>query len=399
MSAANGHHPRRGGRAHLVTGATGLVGGAIVLQLLEATRHDVVHCVVRGDSQAHATSRLQGTLTEAARMYGQPHLAGEVARRCFALRGDITVAGCGVAEPPPVDEMWHCAASLKYRDSERFEVELQNVTGTENAVALATRLGVEVLNHCSTAYVAGDRTGRVFEVPVAPDARPNNVYEASKIRAEGIAESAGVRRLRILRPSVVIGHSGTLEASTWSGMYGFANEMLRFKSRVERKLGTYLEHYAVAILADPQVRINLVPVDVVARAAARISIADAPAGVYHLANTAPPRVGDGLAALTRVLAMRTPRYVTDPAALTTIDRKLNDGMEFHRSYMLQDKELDCSATERVCGPDSLHAPLGQEQLEAHLDHYLYERLPPLGTIQRALPVRRLAGGAAAVAER
>jgi thioester reductase-like protein len=362
-------------RSHVVTGATGLVGGAIVLELLRQP-HAHVSCVVRAASPQLATARLHEALRSAAALYDVDIAQAVLDERCVAISGDITQSACGVDRdvlPREVDELWHCAASLKYADRDRDEIELHNVTGTANVVALAGELGVACLNHVSTAYVAGTRSGWIPEAPVDPSCPPNNVYEETKRRGEELAWRAGADVVRILRPSIVIGHSRTTRCASDTGIYGFMDQLKRFKLTVERQLGDYLVHRSVALLGEPQARINLIPIDVVAAAATQLSGADAPSGIYHLASLDPPTLEECLGLLMEYLELRPPRFVEHERQLSSIDAAFNRGAEFHRAYLLQDKDFDCASTMRVCGPDLLRTDLRGRRLVPFGEAYFERR--------------------------
>jgi len=348
----------------LVTGATGLVGGAIVLELLQRRPEGVVNCLVRGESRRAANERLRASLREAATLYDLDLPGGALEERCVALPGDITQPGCGVdvSEISDVEEMWHCAASLKFSEADREEIESHNVGGTTNALALAKRLGVERYNHVSTAYVVGTQTGRVAEQPVSAEREPNNVYEETKGRTERMVESAGIDVVRILRPSIVVAHQRTSRCASNTGIYGFIDQMQRFKKQVDQQLGDYLSHRSVALIGKPETRLNMVPIDVVATATLELSEREAPAGIYHLASLDPPTLGVSLGVLMDVLGMREPRYVEREQQLSSIDAAFNRGAAFHRAYLLQDKEFDCTSTLRFCDPELLTTRLDAAEL-------------------------------------
>lgn len=356
----------------LVTGATGLVGGAITLRLLDRTQADV-WCLVRDRARTAAAERLTRTLSEAAVLYGRPDLRAEIQRRCHPLTGDITEPGCGVPDarlPTGIAELWHCAASLKHQDSAAAQIRHHNVTGTRNVVALAGRLGVTAFNHVSTAYVAGRNTGLIPEEPVAVDTEPNNAYERTKMEAETVVAALEAPTVRILRPTIVIGHRRTLGAATYSGMYGFIDQLLLFAAKTRERLGDYLDHYRVAVLADPGLGANLIPVDAVAAAAVGLLECRAPTGIYHLANLRPTRLEDVIGGIFDAVGVRQPRYTTDPTGLTSLDQRLNDGLDFHRAYCLQDKVFDCSRAVKYGGADALEAPLTRDDVRAFAEYYI-----------------------------
>ncbi|MEU3751588.1 SDR family oxidoreductase [Streptomyces olivoreticuli] len=355
----------------LVTGVTGLVGGAIVLELLRRTDAEVC-CLARDSRREPAVRRVPRLLARMAADYGMDDVAGAIATRCRVLPGDVTAPGCGIPEgllPPAVGEVWHAAASLKFRARDRAEIDLHNVTGTRNVAELAVRLGAHTFDLVSTAYAVGDRTGLLTEEPVPADCRPNNAYESSKMAAEALAAGVPVATVRILRPGIVIGHSETLAAPTTFGLYSYVGELNAFRARIEPRLGNYLDHYPVAMLGDPATRGNLVPVDRVAAAAVRLGLVGAPGGIYHLTNTEPTCLGEALTALTGALGIRAPRWVSDRAELNSIDEAFNKKLDFQGAYMLQDKVFDASRALRHC-EDILTVPLGLERIEEYIARYI-----------------------------
>lgn len=370
----------------LVTGVTGLVGGALVLDLLRNTEADV-YCLARDQDLEPAAKRVHRVLGQLAADYGMDDVATDIETRCRVLPGDITRADCGIPDstlPAHIGEVYHSAASLKYREADRAEIDLHNITGTRNVGDLAVRLGARAFNLISTAYVIGDRTGLVGEERVSPDWRPNNVYESSKMAAESLAETLPLETVRIMRPGIVIGHGRTHAAPTRFGLYSFVDELTEFRQAIEARLGNYLEHYRLALVGDPDVRGNLIPVDAVAAAGVRLALVGAPSGVYNLTNTEPTRLGDAIDALAASLGISPPRWVADRAELNAIDQVLNHALEFQGTYMLQDKVFDCANTRAHCGDDLLTVPLDTAGIGRYIDRYIED-----GAGERVVALRKV----------
>jgi thioester reductase-like protein len=356
-------------KVHLVTGATGFVGGALTLELLDRT-DDRVICLVRAGCADQAQARLEASLAAAARSYDRENLLGEIPRRCRAIPGDILHPVCGLGPGEPVAEVWHCAASLKYEDDQAEEIFQHNVEGTRHVLALARVRGAAVFNYVSTAYVAGNRTGRILEEPPHGEGVSNNRYEQSKIRAEALVAAAEGMHLRILRPSIVIGHSRTYEAMSCTGMYSFIQKTSRFQRTVARRLGHFLGHRALRIRAEAGTEINYIPVDAVAANAVAISRSNTSAQVFHLTNASPCFVGQGLNLLFQVLGLRAPRFVTSPRELTSIDEALDREITFFSSYFLNSKGFDRTNTDAVLGSAASRWPIPDETFLAHVGWYL-----------------------------
>jgi thioester reductase-like protein len=78
---------------HLVSGGTGFVGAAVILELLANTEDEIV-ALVRPGTTTGAQERIVDALQGAARAYGMNAEAVPVGR-VRALAGDITLPGCG----------------------------------------------------------------------------------------------------------------------------------------------------------------------------------------------------------------------------------------------------------------------------------------------------------------
>ena len=173
----------------LLTGGSGVVGRALLRRLGD---FDVVCLVHR--------SPVCGPNVTAVR--------GDIARPMFGL------AGQAYAElAARVDAIIHCAAVTGFNRT-GGSLEATNITGTEHVAAFAAAAAAKaVLYHVSTAFVhtttAGDR------------GRTAIGYASSKSEAEQIVRSSGVPHV-ILRPSVVIGDSGTGEIAAFQGLHQVA---------------------------------------------------------------------------------------------------------------------------------------------------------------------------------
>ncbi|MFN3475732.1 MAG: SDR family oxidoreductase [Blastomonas sp.] len=170
-----------------LTGATGLVGGALAGALLDAGYR--VTALVRGEGRDVLDM-------------GSRDRIGEIA----VLQGDVALAGFGLAQPPKdIDLLVHCAATVDFAAADAVH-EAVNVGGTAHAIALAQGWGCPLL-HVSTAYVCGRADGMIAEAAADASADFTNGYEASKARAEALVDAARTTGLvaAVARPAIIVG--------------------------------------------------------------------------------------------------------------------------------------------------------------------------------------------------
>lgn len=376
--------PARSGRSiHLVTGGTGFIGGALVLELLQRTDDPVAVLVRPGDEGAPA--RLRASLAHAARAY-ELQLEPGALDRCHAIPGDLRQPGCGV-DPDgvgAVGQVWHCAASLRYENRYVDEIRATNVEGTRGVLSLAEAVGAHTLNYVSTAYVAGRRTGRIGERP-AGELETNNAYESSKVDAERLVSAAVRPRVRIFRPSVVVGHRRTLAATTFTGFYGFLRQLVQFQGMVDRTQHGLLTRSPLRIRLDPDAPINLVPIDTVAREAVTIGLSDDATGFYHLTSRDAPTVGLCVRTFFSLLGLHEPLFVDRPDAFEWLDARFDERLDFYGSYIRGFKTFERDRTDAALGgalrPER---PYDAQAIEAMGRWYL----AVLANERRELPVAR-----------
>ncbi len=343
---------------HFVTGATGFVGAALVVELLQRTSDDVV-CLVRSNANEDATTRLHRLILHAAECYDAPEGVKRAVRdRCRAVAGDVELPYCGVSATDDLacTQFWHSAASLRFEERFAEEILRTNVQGTANALDLATRLGVSHFNYMSTAYVCGSRSGRILEAEAPDGVALNNQYEKSKVAAERLVSKDQSFGRRIFRPSIVIGHSRTRAATNFTGMYGFLRKLLAFKGMMERTQAGLLNRKSVRLRLDSFASLDLVPIDCVVSHAVTIMQATNPAKhevqYYHLTNPTAPTMGESVATVVEAAGLSPLTFVPGNTEFDWLDEQFNSRIDFYSSYFIGAKTFDRSETERIVGPES-----------------------------------------------
>lgn len=307
-----------------LTGATGLVGGALAGALLDAGHR--VTALVRGEGRDVLDM-------------GSHDRIGEIA----VLQGDVALPGFGLAEHPQgIDLLVHCAATVDFAAADAVH-EAVNVGSTAHAIALAQDWGCPLL-HVSTAYVCGRADGKISETPADPAAAFTNGYEASKARAEALVEAARATGLAaaIARPAIIVGR---LSDGAIARIDGFHHLFRLFGSPL---LGD--------VPADPDAAFAIVPIcHVTAGLMAMAQDMAAFSGArVHLAGAAPFAMADML----RIVADypgTVPARMIDPAAYDRATRDRRTAMVHRRigpqffDYFLRSPRFAGDSLQQIAG--------------------------------------------------
>jgi thioester reductase-like protein len=269
-----------------LTGATGQLGLALIPHLLSDGNTRVV-ALVRASDDARLQERkdaMRAWLGEAVPWERLDVVPGDVARPQLGMD-----AATRERMESSVTSIVHAAASVRF-DLTREQAARENIGGTGHVLELAAtlqqkgRLGR--LDHVSTAFVAGDFRGRFHEHQCDVGQGFRNSYEWSKMQAELAVRQRMAEGLPVAvhRPSIVVGDSRTGSTRAFNVLYW--------------PLKVYTRGWWRTFPGRPDTSIDIVPVDFVAAAIARLRRNASTLGqCFHLA------AGDG-ARTVRELADR-----------------------------------------------------------------------------------------------
>lgn len=239
----------------LLTGGTGFLGMEVLVRLLERSDRDVV-TIVRAADDGEAEKRMSGVLNTLF----APDDVTAVRGRVRAVAGDLERRGLGLAAATrdrltsEMSAVAHCAASISFTQPLE-EARRINVTGTHAVMELASEAyacgALERVVHVSTAYVAGERDGRVRESEGYVGQSFRNTYEQTKLEAETLVNHCDAPAA-ILRPSIVVGDSVTGWTPAFNVIYF--------------PLMAFARNLLPSVPADPEGHVDIICVDTVADA-------------------------------------------------------------------------------------------------------------------------------------
>src|SRR5215472_2299032 len=336
-----GRAPDAARRTVLLTGASGVVGRALLPRL----RDFDVACLV--------------------------HRSPVSGPNVTAVPGDIAKPMLGLAEQAyvelaaRVDAVIHCAAVTDFGRTDG-SLEATNIAGTEHVAAFAAAADA-VLYYVSTAFVHTTVDGDRGRTAIG--------YASSKLAGEQVVRSSGVPHV-ILRPSVVIGDSVTGEIAAFQGLHQVAAGI--FAGIVP------------LIPFDPGWPIDFVPVDVVADTIACVVENRVSEGEFWIsAGDKALRLDEGVAVvveLARVLgaSIDVPRFVPPdmfdrligPVFLDALPGRIRRNivrmLEFFTTY-LQSGQIMPSSLDQLVALGARSLPDQRESLRNSLRYWAAQR--------------------------
>jgi thioester reductase-like protein len=283
-----------------LTGFPGFIGTRLARRLLE------------DDPELRIAALVESKMADAAKQAAGKIDGGD---RIEVLTGDIAERDLGLDEDThkrlarEVTAVYHLAAI--YNLAVPFDIAQRvNVEGTGNVLGLCGRCeNLGRLNYVSTAYVAGDRKGDVYEHELNLGQGFKNHYESTKFQAEvWVRELMDKIPTTIYRPAIVVGHSKTGETQKFDGPY----YMLRTVAVARQR------HMPIPDFAGTDTPFNVVPVDFVIDA---LAVADDDPELVgetlHLVDPEPVSARDVFTMLSKEYADKEPAYRVPPKLVET----------------------------------------------------------------------------------
>ncbi len=259
---------------YFVTGGTGFIGRNLIDQLLQ--RKGTVHVLVRRGSKKKFNQLVDERWADQR-------------KRIVAVNGDLTkpVLGLSAADQEAlggkIRHFFHLAAVYDLKATEE-QNQAANIDGTRHAIQAAEALKAKCFHHTSSIAAAGLYRGTFREDMFEEASGLNHPYFRTKHDSEGLVRKHCGIPWRVYRPGIVVGHSKTGEIDKIDGPYYF----FKLIQKMRRMLPPW-----VPTLGLEGGRVNLVPVDFVARAMDHIAHKPKLDGqCFHLTDPSPKRIGE-----------------------------------------------------------------------------------------------------------
>jgi len=354
----------------LLTGFPGFIGRRLARELLAA----------------HPDLRIAAVVEESMLERAREVAADVDAERIELLAGDIGERRLGLSAGDyervraEVTRVFHLAAI--YNLAVPLTVAQRvNVDGTGNVLELCEAAErFEHLAYVSTAYVAGLRTGIVYEHELVMGQGFKNHYESTKFQAEvWVRELMHRVPTTILRPAIVVGDSRTGETEKFDGPY----YMLRVIAQAQRA------GRPVVQMGRADAPFNVVPVDYVVEAIAAAAYDPAAVGeTLHLVDVEPMTARELLGLLSERYAGRAPRGRIPPRLaaaslrVPAVRRMLSGTPRESIAYLNHPVRFDTRRAVGVLEPHGLRPPSFGEYVDAMVDFFKRHEADPALTPAR-----------------
>jgi nucleoside-diphosphate-sugar epimerase len=230
------------GKTVLLTGGTGFLGKVVVERLLRcAPEIGCIYLLIRPTREAGkppipALTRFEtevltsGAFDALARAHGDrwPSFARD---KIIPIAGDVSQPRLGLEEgeyaalTSRVDIIINGAASVVF-DAPLDQAFLHNTRSVQHVAEFARDCRESVLVHVSTAFVAGQRTGRIAEAPLAPDVSAAEADAIAQIVAS-VKEEAKAQSLdeRAIRSRLVEEGMARAKSLGWHDSYTYTKAL------------------------------------------------------------------------------------------------------------------------------------------------------------------------------
>ncbi len=370
-----------------VTGITGLVGSAFVVELVRQRDDYEFVCLARSGGGRTAEQRVDSIVRDECAFDSCPEIADKVLSRITVVDGDVvTIDPEQLAADPRmagIDEVFHCAADVNLGKDPTGKTFRINFNGTQNIVRLAQLLKVSAIHYVGTAYIAGKLVGTAIENnPI--DSGFNNPYEESKFKAEMLVRNSGIP-FSIYRPAIVTGRRSDGRIRKPLAFYRVLEFIGKMKSHACSKAGidpagwyNIKMNFTIA----PSERVYFVPIDYVQEAITALFQKPVCNQAYHITGDSPLTTLQIENTIARVLRLDGLTVGIEKVFEEQDDRLMGRFLGDLYPYFKGDIIFDQSNVRRDLGDKVLDWTYGVPGLEKLIRSFFVDYFPNVDWIQQ-----------------
>jgi thioester reductase-like protein len=369
-----------------VTGITGLVGSAFVVELLRQRSDYSLVCLVRHGGGRTAEERAEAIIRDECRFDGCPEIAGKVLAAMTVIDGDVvTLDPEALAKDPRlagVTEVFHCAADVNLGKDPTGKTFRINYEGTKNIIRLAQLLKVSAFHYVGTAYVAGKLLGTAMEDnPV--DNGFNNPYEESKFKAEMLVRNSGIP-FSVYRPAIVTGRRSDGRIRKPLAFYRVLEFLGKMKSHTCSKAGVDPRNWidiGLNFTTQPSEHVYFVPIDYVQKAVTALFQKPVRNQAYHITGDSPVTTRQIEDTICRILRLDGVSVEAHKQLETQDDRLMGRFLGDLFPYFSGDIKFDQTNVRRELGDEILDWEYGVKGLDTLIRAFYHDYFPGVEWIQ------------------
>ncbi len=382
----------------LVTGITGLVGGAFVTALLRRERETAVVALVRSGARRTAQFRVEEVIREQCEFDACPECAEEILSRIQVIDADVAdldpAAILAAPEVKGVSIVFHCAADVNLGKDPQGKTFHTNHHGTENVVAIAKGLNAKELHYVSTAYVAGKSSGRVMEGEATGANGFNNPYEHSKCKGELLVRHCGIP-FSIYRPAIITGRRCDGRIRKPLAFYRLLEFLAKMKSHRCSKLGLNPVEkidLGVHFQTIPSEHVYFVPIDYVQSSITALFRVPVSGRTYHITGDSPIStimIDRAICSVIRLEEIGVGEEAESTAETKLMGRFVGDLYP----YFSGDIIFDQGNVRKALGNEVLEWTYGEKELMTMIRAFYVDHFPNVEWLQKVVAIS-LEGAAA-----
>lgn len=376
----------------LLTGSTGFLGSELLQRFVMSDYN--IKILIRPEKGVSAQERFRQAFENAGADVdtSSPH-SGKVK----VFEGDITDTNLGLSSnvfnelKNSVDEVFHCAAAVKFSEINRDVLYSTNCKGAQNILDFCISGRKKHLHHVSTAYVAGRKKGFIYENNLDDSNGFHNLYEDTKFLAEKKIHEYSIKHgltFTIYRPSIIIGNSKTGYTKNFDNIYFYAKTLSFLKRRLEfnvheNKLDlnglneTKIEKPTLIPLRIPaksDATINLVPIDYVVNAIISISLdRNRTNSTFHIVNPDPPILSFILESINEAIGVTGPSIVDynefKTKKMAPFEKTVLKKLEIYNLYMYNEPCFQSNNTFKILNDLCIKCPKVTKRMFSVLINY------------------------------